>query len=218
MFQLLDLSYCQLPHILDLTLSEMPNLHTLDISENFLINIEIATISHLQYLEKIQLHGNSIECKNLQDFLAFLDGHSVRHTSDCVEEDNSDIEMIENNGNIQKQSNQFEKMIDWASYTTKKPESSWIFEDIITNQGVEEKECPQPVPDTFLQRVIAISPIIVLSMCVVSGFLVGLILGCLCRFKKPVRRPRHRKPIHRISRSFSIRGGQVHDREFLIEQ
>lgn len=81
---MLDISRCLIPHIYPEFFSELPSLNTIDISQNFLIQLDVKAFEHLSKLKILKFNDNKIECNEKTNALMlYLQTNQVQFENIC---------------------------------------------------------------------------------------------------------------------------------------
>lgn len=162
LFQLLDISYCKLSYINKDAFKQLSNLKLLDISGNFLYQLNWPTIEPLKNLEVLQATDNTWTCNGVMKKLArFCTKHSITCNGVCQQQ-------------IIPTGRKFEKIISKVENTT-------TFNGFVVKTIPTPKNCTKSDPfenGNFFK--IALQPFYFITVLVTFGvgLTMGLLFGC----------------------------------------
>lgn len=173
----------------------MPNLEILDLSENYLIQIDSAVIQPLPNLRIFKVNNNTFTCNDLMKNLAkYCLEKGIGYQNPCAVKNKTD--------NDEK----FQKMINMVQIVEK---NSWIYDDddeeqklttiinICNSTSREDK--------SLLMEIINLSPTLSVLIPLIYGIAIGILIGCSVqiRNKKPDDRRTSFNEAHHLRRQNS---------------
>ncbi|CAH0562156.1 unnamed protein product [Brassicogethes aeneus] len=164
--KVLDLNNCGIDAIEPDLFDGVPNLEYLDLSRNHLMKMPNQILFNLKKLTFFSLDDTRIECnKMFMSTIDYLKNRDVIFKTPCKK-----IDQL-------KTGQKFQKMIMDPSIQ----KNSWIFDENSDVKIIEVcNNSITPRNETYLLRVVKISPPIVLASILAYGILTGLTLGCIC--------------------------------------
>ncbi|EFA10960.2 leucine-rich repeat neuronal protein 1 isoform X2 [Tribolium castaneum] len=207
----LDLSLCRISYIGPDSFSQIPNLEVLDVSENYLIHLYIATVEPLTNLQILDAGNNSLSCDGVSKNLAkYCVQKGIRFKDPCKP--------------TIADSEKFQRMVNLAEPEDEK--NSWIYDDgqeiRHDNQTTTNATCNNTPADkkSLLQEIVDLSPVLSILLPFIYGIAVGVLIAYILSVfsrKKQSDEPAHDQNLRRsgtFSRMLS-RGAVTEERQNL---
>lgn len=192
----LGLSNCQISHVNTQAFAGLQQLRKLDLSNNFMIQIDFREFQSLPFLREINLDGNPWSCGSTKHLQSYLEGRKIKFNPPCVSANKKFEKMID--ASSQRHGDSKEPEID------QRPENAWITDPpaVTTIKEICRNETPSKAgsTDELFAALATISPVWIFAV----GFSLGLVtsmLGtyiwvtgtmCACKCPKIRRRDRAR--------------------------
>ncbi|RZB39548.1 toll-like receptor 4, partial [Asbolus verrucosus] len=166
----LDLSNCRIAY-LGQALSDLPNLEILDISGNYLINLNVATVAPLKNLNILNAKNNTFSCdEKLRNLTNYCVQNGIRFQDPCQR-------------NV-SESEKFQRIMNMVEPQDEK--NSWIYdeEENVKNITATTEKCNDTRTDkNLLQEIVDLSPALSLLIPFIYGIAVGILIGCVVQIK-----------------------------------
>ncbi|VEN43189.1 unnamed protein product [Callosobruchus maculatus] len=180
--KILDMSYCAIETLHPDVFQYVPNVQILDISENFLIHLETKVIQPMTHLYALKTKGNFFRCKDPEfaRLRSYTSKHHIAYDDPCK------------GAGRKRKTEHFQRMMSAGPQTEEK--NVWIYdEDEEKKQTRNYTEVIILCNDTrkmyeghffenFAMEVFTLSPLLTLLVVLISGMMLGIILGCICQF------------------------------------
>lgn len=167
--KVLDLSQCGIISIKNGIFSDLPKLEKLDLSNNRLKRIKLSIVAPLKNLLIFNLKDNMLDCKNWDTnaTVNYLKAKGIRNENSCLEKK-------------KPSGSKFERLIE-APMTI--PKNFWLYEDDDQNSNNTANNTiisPQlkTSHQSLIETIFFLSPWLFVFFLLLSGLLIGLILGC----------------------------------------
>ncbi|XP_044256658.1 chondroadherin-like protein [Tribolium madens] len=164
----LDLSLCRISYISPDSFSQITYLEILDVSENYLIHLYIATFEPLRNLQILNADNNSLACDGVTRNLAkYCTQKGIRYTDPCTSK------VVD--------SEKFQRMVNLAEPEDEK--NSWIYDDgqeiQNDNQTTTNETCNNVPADkkSLLQEIVDLSPVLSILFPFIYGIAVGVLIS-----------------------------------------
>lgn len=186
---ILDISKCRISYIGYDAFAKIPNLRILDVSENYLIQLDVAVVSPLNMLTELRLNNNSFSCNDVLVALArYCARRNIKYNDPCRLEKSQRI-VVEMNGTVNGEKR-----------------NSWIYYENESGDQINNKICGNNTfvghdNDDLLMQIIKLSPILFVTITLIYGIAVGLIIGCTVQIKSKRRKFKKATPNRRYSLS-----------------
>lgn len=180
--QILDISYCKLPHLSNDAFKRLPNLKILDISGNFLYQLNTDIIEPLKHLEVLAATNNTWTCNGVMKKLAkYCETRGIKYTDGC----------------LTNPVHKFERIISKTKSIKNMKNGSF---KLHTNNSQQNCTIANPKPEHFLSmKLLKPHYILIAVVSFATGMISGLVLGCWMRSSaKP------RQSYRRIKRGRSL--------------